>query len=143
MVGPLDRLLIGLAAALATVLLLFLVGWAYTSIKRRRQAKAPPGDPYWSRFSHAYGDASDLPALFEQLDPDPKHPIWGELWSRLCTKAEREPPVALPPCLCSLILRRSSRQRRALPHWSSSAPSPPMPTEPPSQRTPAPASMPP
>jgi len=40
--------------------------------------------PYWSRFNHAYGVASDLPALFAKMSPDPDAVVWGELWSRLC-----------------------------------------------------------
>jgi len=37
----------------------------------------------WSRLSHAYGAADDVPALLEQAGADPKSPAWSELWSRL------------------------------------------------------------
>jgi len=38
----------------------------------------------WSTFRHAYGDASDVPALLDGLSPDPNDDSWGEVWSRLC-----------------------------------------------------------
>lgn len=41
----------------------------------------------WRALSHAYGEASDVPALITQLSADcadPSHPLWEELWSRLC-----------------------------------------------------------
>lgn len=38
----------------------------------------------WSTLTHAYGDATDLPALLARLSPDPDADVWYELWSRLC-----------------------------------------------------------
>ena len=38
----------------------------------------------WSRLSHAYGAAHDIPGLLDQAAPEPADEIWGELWSRLC-----------------------------------------------------------
>jgi hypothetical protein len=41
----------------------------------------------WKALSHAYGTASEIPALIAQLSletADPKYPLWEELWSRLC-----------------------------------------------------------
>lgn len=46
--------------------------------------KEPNVDPYWSRFNHAYGSASDLPELFAAMTPDPNASVWRELGSRLC-----------------------------------------------------------
>jgi len=47
-------------------------------------------DPRWSELSHAYGPASDIPALLGQLavSPGPKGDVsdepWFALWSSLC-----------------------------------------------------------
>ncbi len=47
-------------------------------------------DPRWSELSHAYGPASDIPALLGQLEgsPGPKGDVsdepWFTLWSSLC-----------------------------------------------------------
>jgi hypothetical protein len=38
----------------------------------------------WNALEHAYGGASDVPALLEALSPDAKNPIWDELWGRVC-----------------------------------------------------------
>lgn len=41
----------------------------------------------WKSLSHAYGEASDIPVLINQLSADcadPSHPLWEKLWSRLC-----------------------------------------------------------
>ena len=40
--------------------------------------------PNWKRLRHAYGSAEDMPALLAALDPDPKSPVWNELWGRVC-----------------------------------------------------------
>jgi hypothetical protein len=37
----------------------------------------------WSHLSHAYGRADNVPALLEQLEPDPAAECWEELWSHL------------------------------------------------------------
>ncbi len=41
-------------------------------------------DPDWKKLRHAYGSAKDLPELLAALDPDPRSPVWGELWGRVC-----------------------------------------------------------
>ena len=38
----------------------------------------------WAKLRHAYGSASDIPPLLEQLSPDPEAPVWDELWGRIC-----------------------------------------------------------
>lgn len=39
----------------------------------------------WSRLEHAYGFASDLPWLFDELgDAEPASEAWEELWASLC-----------------------------------------------------------
>jgi hypothetical protein len=40
--------------------------------------------PDWQQLQHAYGEASDVPALLKQLSPDPNAAVWQELWSRIC-----------------------------------------------------------
>ncbi len=38
----------------------------------------------WSRLSHAYGSAEDIPALLDQIGSDPTAERWNDLWSALC-----------------------------------------------------------
>ncbi|MER5435310.1 hypothetical protein [Streptomyces sp. NPDC002588] len=39
----------------------------------------------WSKLSHAYGPADDIPGLFARLDGGPgDKEVWHELWSSLC-----------------------------------------------------------
>lgn len=38
----------------------------------------------WSRLSHAYGSAEDIPALLDQIASDPASERWTDLWSALC-----------------------------------------------------------
>src|SRR5262245_54778561 len=38
----------------------------------------------WGQLRHAYGAASDVPALLARLAPEPEADVWEELWSRLC-----------------------------------------------------------
>ncbi|MDY0810047.1 hypothetical protein [Kitasatospora purpeofusca] len=38
----------------------------------------------WSRLSHAYGSAEDIPALLDRIETDPSAERWSELWSALC-----------------------------------------------------------
>ncbi|MET7641009.1 hypothetical protein [Streptomyces sp. NPDC005438] len=38
----------------------------------------------WSRLSHAYGSAEDVPALLDQLAGAPDPELWNDLWSALC-----------------------------------------------------------
>jgi hypothetical protein len=37
----------------------------------------------WSRVSHAYGTAHDIPALLDGAGSEPTDEVLGELWSRL------------------------------------------------------------
>ena len=50
-------------------------------------------DPRWSELSHAYGGASDIPALLRQLAKSPrqqgtKEEPWFTLWSSLCHQGD-------------------------------------------------------
>ncbi|MET7533353.1 hypothetical protein [Streptomyces goshikiensis] len=38
----------------------------------------------WSRLTHAYGSAEDIPALLERIASDPASEHWNDLWSALC-----------------------------------------------------------
>ncbi|MFJ8545915.1 hypothetical protein ACIRFH_28670 [Streptomyces sp. NPDC093586] len=38
----------------------------------------------WSRLTHAYGSAEDIPALLERIASDPTSARWNDLWSALC-----------------------------------------------------------
>lgn len=38
----------------------------------------------WSRLTHAYGAAHDIPGLLDQAGPAPADRVWSDLWSRLC-----------------------------------------------------------
>ncbi|MFJ8433163.1 hypothetical protein ACIQ9P_17875 [Kitasatospora sp. NPDC094019] len=38
----------------------------------------------WSRLSHAYGSAEDIPALLDLIEAEPSAERWSELWSALC-----------------------------------------------------------
>ncbi|MGE9695808.1 hypothetical protein [Streptomyces sp. NRRL F-5630] len=38
----------------------------------------------WSRLSHAYGSAEDIPALLDQIASEPSPERWNDLWSALC-----------------------------------------------------------
>ena len=40
--------------------------------------------PNWKDLRDAYGSAEDLPELLAELEPDPKSPVWHELWGRVC-----------------------------------------------------------
>jgi hypothetical protein len=70
-----------------------VIGAGLASWKARRSAtSSAPADSSpscdesidWSTLEHAYGDASDVPALLASLPPDPEADVWSELWSRLC-----------------------------------------------------------
>jgi hypothetical protein len=52
----------------------------------------------WSQLSHAYGSAENIPALLDQLEPDPAAECWEELWSHLCPQGTVYPAgfAALP-----------------------------------------------
>ncbi|MFF7991408.1 hypothetical protein ACFZDG_16650 [Kitasatospora xanthocidica] len=38
----------------------------------------------WSRLSHAYGAADDIPALLGRIAAEPNAELWSDLWSALC-----------------------------------------------------------
>jgi hypothetical protein len=38
----------------------------------------------WSKVSHAYGSAEDIPALLDRIASGPKPELWSDLWSALC-----------------------------------------------------------
>ncbi|MGI5436227.1 hypothetical protein ACQEV4_01605 [Streptomyces shenzhenensis] len=38
----------------------------------------------WSRLSHAYGSAEDIPTLLDRIAWEPKPELWSDLWSALC-----------------------------------------------------------
>ena len=38
----------------------------------------------WAKLRDAYGSATDIPLLLDQLSPEPNAEVWGELWSRIC-----------------------------------------------------------
>src|SRR5580700_2905302 len=40
--------------------------------------------PNWKELRDAYGSAEDLPDILVELEPDPKSPVWHELWGRVC-----------------------------------------------------------
>lgn len=84
------RLLIAFLAGCAATALLFLVGYGVSAVRRsrRRKHRGAPRDPFWSGFTHAYGDASDLPALFTQMTADSSDPVWRKLWERLCHQGD-------------------------------------------------------
>lgn len=49
--------------------------------------------PFWSELRHAYGDASDIPALLSQLSSFPSESSyqdepWFTLWSSLCHQGD-------------------------------------------------------
>jgi hypothetical protein len=50
-------------------------------------------NPFWSELRHAYGAASDIPALLRQLssypsEASPKDEPWFTLWSSLCHQGD-------------------------------------------------------
>lgn len=42
------------------------------------------GDFDWKALAHAYGEASDIPVLIDELRRDPGDARWSDLWSCLC-----------------------------------------------------------
>ena len=77
----------------------------------------PLGDPRWAQLQHAYGPASDLPALLTRAatDPRPGHhreSAWFDLWSALCHQGDAySASLAAVPHLVALApeaLRRNS-----------------------------------
>ena len=41
-------------------------------------------EPNWEELRDAYGSAEDLPEVLAELEPDPRSPVWTELWGRVC-----------------------------------------------------------
>ncbi|WP_432059657.1 hypothetical protein [Streptomyces sp. S1] len=52
----------------------------------------------WSRLSHAYGSAEDIPALLARVEAEPAPEAWTDLWSALCHQGSVYPAsfAALP-----------------------------------------------
>ncbi|MFC8794142.1 hypothetical protein [Streptomyces cinereoruber] len=52
----------------------------------------------WSRLSHAYGSAEDIPALLTRVAAGPEPELWNDLWSALCHQGSVYPAsfAALP-----------------------------------------------
>ncbi|TGN73979.1 hypothetical protein E5083_24720 [Streptomyces bauhiniae] len=52
----------------------------------------------WSKLSHAYGSAEDIPALLDRIASEPKPDLWSDLWSALCHQGSVYPAsfAALP-----------------------------------------------
>ncbi|MFF2348460.1 hypothetical protein ACFVVL_01645 [Kitasatospora sp. NPDC058115] len=52
----------------------------------------------WSRLSHAYGPADDIPELLDRIASAPTDELWGDLWSALCHQGSVYPAsfAALP-----------------------------------------------
>jgi hypothetical protein len=64
--------------------------------------------PQWSELSHAYGDASDIPALLRQLENHPssdgREEPWSSLWSALAHQGDVYPAsfAAVPHVIACL-----------------------------------------
>ena len=58
-------------------------------------------DPLWGRLQHAYGPATDIPALLKQLQSStgPDQGPWDGLWSRLCHQGDVYTAFALPAAI--------------------------------------------
>jgi hypothetical protein len=66
----------------------------------------------WTRLRHAYGAAADVPALLDNLTPDPADEVWGELWSRICHQGSvYSASFAALPALADAAARWQPRQR--------------------------------
>ncbi|MER5355611.1 hypothetical protein ABT093_35460 [Kitasatospora sp. NPDC002551] len=52
----------------------------------------------WSRLSHAYGPADDIPDLLDRIASAPTDELWNDLWSALCHQGSVYPAslAALP-----------------------------------------------
>jgi hypothetical protein len=53
----------------------------------------------WSRLSHAYGSAEDIPALLDQIASDPAPERWNDLWSALCHQGSVRALQAVRPLI--------------------------------------------
>lgn len=66
----------------------------------------------WTSLRHAYGAAGDVPALLNNLTPDPADEVWGELWSRICHQGSVcSVSFAVLPALADAAARWQPRQR--------------------------------
>lgn len=67
----------------------------------------------WSRLEHAYGPATDLPRLFEEVgDPEHADDAWFELWSCLCHQGTVYPAgFAALPVLADIATGRKAGDR--------------------------------
>jgi hypothetical protein len=66
----------------------------------------------WTNLRHAYGSAGDVPALLNNLTPDPTDEVWGELWSRICHQGSvNSASFAALPALADAAGRWQPRQR--------------------------------
>jgi hypothetical protein len=66
----------------------------------------------WPSLRHAYGAASDVPALLDRLSPDPHDEAWGELWSRICHQGSAySASFAALPALAEAAARWQPQQR--------------------------------
>ncbi|MBK6013412.1 hypothetical protein [Streptomyces sp. MBT53] len=74
-------------------------------------------DMDWSRLTHAYGSAADLPEFFESVgDPESADWAWEELWSSLYHQGTVYPAsfAALPALTDIAAGRRPGRHRHAI-----------------------------
>jgi hypothetical protein len=68
----------------------------------------PLDSPHWSELKHAYGSASDIPALLAQLESSPSSggnsEPWFSLWSALCHQGDVYSAsfAAVPHIICVL-----------------------------------------
>ena len=86
--SALQRFLIGASAAAIATAALFALGIVSNYFDRRRNRRARAArDPFWGLFWHAYGVASDLPALFARLTPEFSE-VWSDLSERLCHQGD-------------------------------------------------------
>jgi hypothetical protein len=73
----------------------------------------PPGRPAWSALRHAYGAATDVPALLNQVAdrPDSEEP-WHQLWSALCHQDDVYPAsFAAVPAIVATAAEAPGRAR--------------------------------
>ena len=89
----------------------------------------PLDDPRWSRLSHAYGDATDVPDMLRQLavlaeqnageDSKESVVLWARLWSCLCHQETAfDASYAAVPHIVDIAIRDphfSDRNFRQLP----------------------------
>lgn len=66
----------------------------------------------WTTLNHAYGAATDVPALLASLSPDPQSSEWEKLWSRLCHQGTvYSASFAVLPALLDIADRWSPAER--------------------------------